>query len=383
MKKISILSILLSFFIFSPLLSQEKSIVIDHNCVKLEEIPEYWIEKANSGLFIGYGHTSHGSQITSGMSAIKSYFTDKKFDWNNTGSGGALHLFEGSGYNTGYLDHDCGYAGWDDKTRLFLNAYPDCNVIMWSWCGQVNDVNLETHYLQPMAKLEEDYPNVRFVYMTGHLEGLGPNGSLFKANQTIRDFCNEHGKILFDFADIEKYSPDCDINYQEYFASDDCSYNKNGSGKGNWANEWLENNPNHILTKISAKCGSCAHSVSLNCVKKGVAAWYLWSRLAGWDGIVSSLIDDKKNRCKNNNSFCFPNPSNGFTNIYLRSPETGKLKVLIFDTYGNKLYTIEKQKSSDEIIIAIDLFSYSIGLYIYRIEIDENVITYGRLSLIK
>jgi len=166
---------LLLFFTISVLYGQQ-AIIMDHNCIDLSQLPDNWIDSAKAKLFIGYGHTSHGNQITAGMNALESYFSNGIFDWSHEGGEGELHLFEGSGY-------DAGYDGWDTKTRTFLNDFPECNVIIWSWCGQVNDVDLRSHYLGPMEQLEEDYPDVQFVYMTGHLEGLGPDGSLFEANQ--------------------------------------------------------------------------------------------------------------------------------------------------------------------------------------------------------
>jgi len=51
----------------------------------------------------------------------------------------------------------------------------------------------------------------------------------------------------------------------------------------------LNNNPSHELTQISGLCTSCAHSVSLNCTKKGIAAWYLWARLAGWNNNTGDI----------------------------------------------------------------------------------------------
>jgi len=374
--------IVLLFIAAIQLFSQKTAVIIGHECVNLEQIPDYWLEKSKADLFIGYGHTSHGSQITSGMSAINAYFNDGKYAWSYSGANNSLHLFEGTSYDDGYLALDCGYSGWDDKTRRYLDDRPDCNVIMWSWCGQVNDVDLETHYLQRMAKLEKDYPNVRFVYMTGHLEGDGPNGSLFKANQKIRDFCIQNNKILFDFADIEKYSPDCDINYKEFFADDGCNYNKPGGGSGNWAYEWLAANPDHLLAKISQKCSDCAHSVSLNCVKKGVAAWHLWARIAGWDGIASSIKEDTSIEV-NKTAYCHPNPTDGLTDLHFKSEDKGRIRAMFFDSNGNNLLSVEQEKRSDEIVIPVNFSYFATGAYYFRIELDGKLKANGNLRVVR
>jgi hypothetical protein len=344
----------------SDLFSQQTSpIIIDHNSTNLDDMLENeWVNTAKQNLYIGYGHTSHGSQLISGMNALMSYYTDGRFNWSRNGGNGNLRIIEG-----GTLDRDCGYAGWDDKTRTYLNATPQCNVIIWSWCGQVNDVDLNAHYLNRMAKLELDYPNVKFVYMTGHLEGQGPIGSLETANNKIRDFCNQNNKILFDFADIEKYSPDGDINYDELNADDGCNYKKTGGGTGNWANEWLQANPEHILTKISVNCQSCAHSVSLNCVRKGVASWYMWARIAGWDGKTNTNIND----FNNSSAFrVYPNPLQGtklFVRLENKVNENGILKII--NLQGEIIKQINVKTGDKE--IEIDIEEFSKGIYIINL----------------
>ena len=65
-------------------------------------------------------------------------------------------------------------------------------------------------YLSLMDGLEQEFPGVTFVYMTGHLTGTGVGGNLNQRNEQIRAYCRANNKVLFDFADIESYDPDGD-----------------------------------------------------------------------------------------------------------------------------------------------------------------------------
>jgi hypothetical protein len=262
-------------------------LVIDHRYTDITLIPQAAIEQAKATLHIAYGHTSHGSQLTTGMTGLVAFanghglglaLPDDIFAWNNGGTGGALDLHDDAlGGDVGY------YPQWVNNTRAYLDnsAHADVNVIIWSWCGQVGGKyaagTLTSEYLTPMAQLEADYPNVKFVYMTGHAD-IWDDADNKAANQMIRDYCTSHDKILYDFADIEHYDPDG--TFFEY-VNDSCDYYDGAGGNllGNWATEWQAQ---HTEGVDWYDCSS-AHSQPLNANRKAYAAWWLWAELAGWN----------------------------------------------------------------------------------------------------
>ncbi|MFA5367502.1 MAG: hypothetical protein WC333_06455 [Dehalococcoidia bacterium] len=251
-----------------------ESIIVDHRCTDLDEIPQEWIEQAKSDLVIAYGHTSHGSQITTGMTGLVGFAGDL-YSWNQDGSGGALQLKDGGLGQANDLGNP-NFTAWEATTRSYLDAHPSTNVVMWSWCGQVSGASSDDidTYLSLMSGLEEDYPNVRFVYMTGHTDGSGLEGNLHLRNRQIRDYCAANNKILYDFEDIESYDPDGNY-FGDKYVNDNCDYDG-----GNWAVEWQDS---HTEGVDWYDCSS-AHSQPLNANLKAYAAWWLWARLAGWPG---------------------------------------------------------------------------------------------------
>ncbi len=271
------------------------ALVVDHNNTNMMALSEEAIHLAKSNLHIAYGHTSHGSQLTSGMSGLVQFanngglglsLPEDIFAWNNGGTDGALDLEEGDGYGNGWLDHDAGYyPNWINETRAYLDApsHADVNVMIWSWCGQVAGLNeqaMNTRYLEPMSQFEVDYPDVHFVYMTGHLNGGRLTDNLALRNQQIRDYVIAQDKILYDFADIESWDPD-GAYYGDKLASDNCDYDSDGDGTRdrNWAIDWQGS---HTEGTDWYACG-CAHSKALNCNQKGYAAWSLWTQIVALD----------------------------------------------------------------------------------------------------
>jgi hypothetical protein len=259
--------------------SGTKSLIINHTNTNVNLIPTQWISAAKQTLHIAYGHTSHGSQLTDGMTGLVS-FKGSLYNWNNGGTGGALDLHDYA------MSGDLGAPDrttWASLTRTYLAANPDVNVIVWSWCGEVSTASETdiTTYLNLMSALENDFSNVKFVYMTGHLDGSGLTGNLHLRNEQIRNFCKAGNKILYDFEDIESYDPD-GVYYGDRMPNDACDYDSDGNGTSdaNWAVNWQNK---HVQGTDWYSCSS-AHSQPLNANQKAYSAWWLWSRLGGWDG---------------------------------------------------------------------------------------------------
>jgi hypothetical protein len=277
----------LPVFMFSH--ASAELIIVDHTCTDITQIPQTAIEQAKTDLHIAYGHTSHGSQLTTGMTELVDFANGGGlglslpmdiFDWNNGGSGGALDLHD---Y---FVSGDLGNPDrttWAQRTRDYLDnpANSDVNVIIWSWCGQVDtsaaDIDL---YLSLMNQLEIDYPSVTFVYMTGHSNGGGEAGNVHLRNQQIREFCINNNKTLYDFYDIECYDPDNNY-FGDKSVNDNCDYDSDGNGSldANWAIQWQNT---HVQDMDWYYC-TPAHTQPLNGNRKAYAAWWLWARIAGWN----------------------------------------------------------------------------------------------------
>jgi hypothetical protein len=284
-------------------------IISNHTSTHLSQIPKTALDQARSNLHIAYGHTSHGSQVTDGMTGLESFanapYGSTTYLWNDGIIAGQLDLDDY--FVEGDLGNPDDRITWAARTREYLNnpANSDVNVVMWSWCGQADtsEENIDL-YLNIMNQLEIDYPEVTFVYMTGHLVGSGEAGNLNQRNEQIRNYVRANNKVLFDFADIESYDPDW-VYYGDKLPTDGCNYdyNNNGvtsqsgdpalptNGDRNWAIDWQNS---HTQGTDWYTCGA-AHTQPLNANQKAYAAWWLWARLGGWDGnpVISSGVTDK------------------------------------------------------------------------------------------
>ena len=322
--KVKLFCILASsiFICLSIARSEEKAIIINHSNCNLSQVPESYVTTSKGQIRLAYGHTSHGSQIVTGMSLLNSQ-TNSIYTYNK--GQGSLYLNDAS-----LLTGDLGNpdrSTWAKVTRNLLNNNTQqINTIMWSWCGQVDAAESDINtYLTLMNQLEQDFPSITFIYMTGHLNGSGVNGNVNKRNEQIRKFCRDNKKVLFDFADIESYDPD-----GKYFldknADDGCNYQG-----GNWADEWCAAHP-----ELCNQTCSCAHSKCLNCQQKGKALWWLMARISGWQGIPSEV--NELQEVLPDYSFCsMPNPVHNSVKFKFYVKSNNLINLTILDAIGNEV----------------------------------------------
>lgn len=353
----NIFCITAGLFLFSVVCGQQP-VIIDHTTTNLSVVPVGFINQAKSNLKIWYGHTSHGSQITTGIDNLQTHIGDP-YTFNEGGTGGALSYQEEWSIDLGHN----GDTAWAQRTREILNAPGnDRNVIIWSWCGGVSDNTEEgiTIYLNKMTELENDYPGVQFVYMTGHLD-IWAWANLKARNQQIRDYCVANNKILFDFADIESYNPD--LLFFEY-ADDGCNYYTGPGGTllGNWAIEWCSANP---LSDLCWSC-SCAHSEALNCNVKGRSFWWMMARMAGWDGAVGV-----ENQSHHSGFRCFA--ANETIYISLSLEQNIELTCRVHDISGRMIASFRHVYSPDQQLIEVPADELKQGAYIVRVIGDNGM----------
>ena len=376
MKKIFYLTVIL-LINFAPISFSQESIVANHSIAKLLLLPDDWIDSAKTKLHIAYGHTSHGSQLITGMDGLENW-KGNKYAFNEGGSNGALDIddyaFSGAS-DLGSPDR----TSWATATRDYLNnsANNNVNVVIWSWCGQVSsatEADINT-YLNLMNGLENDFPNVKFVYMTGHLDGSGVSGNLNQRNEQIRNYCLANAKILYDFNDIESYDPDGNY-YLNKNANDNCDYDSDGNGSldKNWAIDWQNS---HTLNFDWYNC-SAAHSQALNGNLKAYAAWWLWAKLAGWDSASGTGNPNSTSLINFILYQNYPNPFNPNTKISWLTSVNCWQTLKIYNVLGNEIATLVNEyrpAGTYNIEFSIGDEQLGSGVFFYQLKTDNFVQT--------
>ena len=288
-KILIVLSMIFTMFVLgrSPVKAAEP-LIIDHTCTDLSRILDDAIDTVQEVIKWHYSHTSHGGQLTTGLIRIES--SDSKYNINrSTGSlpteKGALCIKDGmtpirDTYNTpdDYFSSDW-LRPYYAQQLLDLTDYAAVNVSAFCWCCQMNSYSEGTvgSYLQAMSNLENDNPDITFIYFTGNAQtgpenhynqNLAQGYNRYLRNEQIRNYCVANNKVLFDFADIDCWwynesTEEWEQSTYEYW---------NGSENVTVPYEHPHYNYNEA-----------AHTSYENCENKGKAVWWMMARLSGWN----------------------------------------------------------------------------------------------------
>ena len=257
----------------------------DHTVAKesiLRSIPQSAIDSAKSNLRIAYFHTSHGSRVIDGMAGLLNYKSGDAAKWAFTSDGsvvaGKLSIDDHYGDFGDLSTQEAvvnGHTQWYSATEAYLDdpAHSHINVVMWSWC----DPGGHDHqrYISNMEALISGYPNVKFVFMTGHPNGDGEasGSSAYHCHDLVSTHCLQNHLFVLDYWDIETHGMD-----ETYFPN----ANDNGvSGSIDFYSNWMNA---HGLGTDYFDC-SCAHATQpITGNRIAYASWWLWARLAGWNG---------------------------------------------------------------------------------------------------
>lgn len=246
-----------------PVFSQ--AIIIDHTCTDITKIPDSWITQVKSTLRVHYAHTSHGSQITTGLERLANSNSKYRYSYDYCSvptTANALNLMDGqyiTDYCETYITPELYWQGSGiDITRYVLNNY-SFEISLWSWCTQLDSYGSADvqDYLDAMAQLESEYPGVTFIYMTGNAQSAEQNRE--NRNNQIRNYCKANNKVLFDFGDL------------------DCWYNGQQHKDGTLPMEHPHYNGDEA-----------GHTTYESCENKARAFWWMLARIAGWKGAVNT-----------------------------------------------------------------------------------------------
>lgn len=221
-----------------------EALIIDHTGTQIDQIPLLAIEQAKDTLHIVYGHTSHGQQLIEGTRNLDAFMASRGYpagtfavDFEDSATSGELDFNDTPWRRLGWSEYgrdlgskaisgggldDGDYTAWLYTTRKYLGWTPLPD----------NDGSQLDHYA------------------TGTPNYNGSANEAYTGETTYPDSANG-------------WWPKRPLD-----------------GDRNWALDWQEGHPNQWYP--------CSiryyHTQHLNHNLKAYAAWYLFARLAGWDG---------------------------------------------------------------------------------------------------
>jgi hypothetical protein len=244
-------------------------LIVNHHMSRLDQVPGNWIDSVKT-MRCHYTHTSHGGQLTVGCARIESADASYAVEIGSSylpDVAATLCVFDGQEHET-YIIPELYWqtAAGMNYTRDVLDHNPSITVSMFAWCGHMEffDAAGVEAYFDSMAVLEQEYPDVTFIYMTGHAQTDGSYGyNRYLRNNQIRAYCAANNKVLFDFAALDSHW-----------------YNEQ-SGEWEFATTSYEG---HVfpIEHPQFHGDDAMHTTYESCEQKGRAMWTMLAVIAGW-----------------------------------------------------------------------------------------------------
>lgn len=273
-----ILALLITFMIKAT----GQGIIIDHSCIDVSAIPSNIIDSIKQNKRFQWCGQSHSHQVPSGMKLLEEdfpYLDVTVGDGTNgiSSSGGWLPDPNGTFCMMDGLQlfsNNCGncclsiypHEYWNGSNhvanfqRTFVTCFPDINVSGFVWCGELESASFEyvQAYLDTMEAHEVAYPDIQFIYATGHSQNNGSYGyNRHQRNEQIRQYCLDNNKVLFDFGDLDCWS---NGEFSYYIYNGDTIPAQHPDYNGN----------------------TYHHTNALSCKNKARTVWYMMALLSGW-----------------------------------------------------------------------------------------------------
>ncbi|MDT8402594.1 MAG: Ig-like domain-containing protein [Bacteroidales bacterium] len=288
----------LIFFIYIQIsLFSYGQIIADHTVVdRYDDIPQYYIDEVKKMMLV-VASESHGLGYMNGLVSLESLYSNYAVNYTSSGTP--------EGYTTSHLritratwgdvENETGWIysyGEEDwftsetaitRTKAgltYCNAVDlTVSVIMFGWCydggifmpyvGMSDYLNATQSYI--------DYCDgsiqTKVVFTTGTVDSWSASGeegyNKSLGYQVIRDYVSaDESRILFDYADILCYD--------------------DGSSEPNTAT-W-DGNTFPIITTTNYLPEGVGHISEVGELRLAKAMWWMLARIAGWDGVTSSVI---------------------------------------------------------------------------------------------
>ena len=198
---------------YTPSGNPEDAQTFDHTLTGLDQISESCINQLKASEFVvHYVHRSHGAQLTAGANSLEASNALYGFEAEGIGLPSetnvlkmwdGMRTYEDSQEGDGYWATEQGLEG----VRAILGANPTIRYSMWAWSYEISAQTEQTvdQYLTAMSMLEDEFPDVTFIYMTGTAEEEYEGVNRAARNEQIRAYARQYGKILYDFEDLDAH----------------------------------------------------------------------------------------------------------------------------------------------------------------------------------